>query len=280
MQNHWGKSLNILLILVFSFSLIACTEVSQERSGQVRLVVVNTPYYSGLMDYLLKDFESETGISVSITNSEKPFKLARDGQADLVISHYGKSGLAEFVSEGYGSWPRMVFANQAVLIGPKNDPAGIHETSTLSNAFQRIASSNNTLLANKIYGIDELTRLSALTAGLTLKDKWYQDKGLSKGKAIKAAEKAQAYVLWGAIPFLKFKTKHGSDMDILLSSDPLLQRVMALSIVNSNMFPDVNHEGAEVLADYLLSIETQAKIIDFRVKGSDRQLWWPTARHN
>lgn len=280
MQNHWGKGLNYLLILVISFCLSACNEESSKTGAEVHLAVVNTPYDSGLLTFLLEDFESQTGIHVTVQSSEDPFHFARDGKADILISHYGKAGMAEFVSEGYGSWPMMVFSNQAALIGPEDDPAGVRQTSSLREALKAIAAGGHTLIAHDSEGINELTHLAALVAALPIGGDWYQDSGLSKGKAIKAAEKAHAYVIWGAIPFLKFKANHDSSMEILLSSDPLLQRVMALTLVNSELFPNVNREGAEKLADYLLSAETQAKIIRYRVPGSDLQLWWPAARDN
>jgi len=280
MQNHWGKSLNYLLVLVISLCLSACDQESSKAESEVRLAVVNTPHDSGLLTFLLEDFETQTGMRVTVHSSEDPFPVARDGKADMLISHYGKAGMAEFVSAGYGSWPKMVFSNQAALIGPKDDPAGVRQTSSLGEAFKAIAESGNTLIAHNSGGINELMHLARLVAGMSVGGTWYQDSSLSKGRAIIAADKAHAYVIWGAIPFLKFKTNHDTNMEILFSRGPLFQRVMALSLVNAEFAPNVNREGAEALADYLLSAETQAKITRYRVTGSDHQLWWPAARDN
>lgn len=274
------KYLLSLCLFISSFTLYAAEQSSNQTDTTVHLVVVNTPHNSGLLDYLLADFEAQTGLHVSVTSSEDPFTLAKHGQADVLIAHYGKAGMAEFVSEGFGSWPEMVFANQAVLIGPADDPAGVAETRSLTEAFQAIASSGHTLLANNISGIIELVQTTAIAANLSMEEDWYQDVGVSKGQAMKAAEKAGSYVIWGATPFLKFKHKHPSSLAIALSNDPNLQRVMALSLVNTNLFAESYRKGAETLADFLLSNNTQAKIMQFRDKGSKRQLWWPAARHN
>lgn len=282
MQNYCEKILSYFLIIVISLFLSACDQESSKNVSEVRLAVVKTPHDSGLLTFLLEDFETQTGIHVTVHSSNDPFRVARDGKADMLISHYGKVGMAEFVLAGYGSWPRMLFSNQAALIGPKNDPAGVRQTSSLSEAFKAIAGSGNTLIAHSNEGINELMQLTRLVAELPIGGTWYQNStlNLSKGEAIKAAEKAHSYVIWGAVPFLKFKAVHDTNMEILFSSDPLLQRIMALSLVNTEFAQNVNREGAEALADYLLSAETQAKIIRYKVPGSEHQLWWPAARDN
>ena len=56
----------------------------------VRLAVVNTPQFSGLLDSLLPEFERQTGITVDVYSGSDVYRKARNGQADLVISHYGK----------------------------------------------------------------------------------------------------------------------------------------------------------------------------------------------
>jgi tungstate transport system substrate-binding protein len=51
------------------------------------------------------------------------------------MGSYGKRGVDRFVLEGYGTWPKLVFSNQAVLIGPKDDPAKIRGLSSVASAL-------------------------------------------------------------------------------------------------------------------------------------------------
>ncbi len=269
-------------LLAASILLLAGCSDNHAAAQQdtVRLAVVNTPYDSGLLDALLPAFTAETGLSVEIYSGNQVFEKARQGSADIVIAHYGKSGMAEFVQENRGSWPQMVFANQAVLIGPAADPARVSETHSLLDAFAAIEQSGQTLIANNNEGISELTATVLAMMGHEAEPDWYQDLGVSKGRAIKAAEKQGAYVIWGAVPFLKFQQKHQSDMQILLAADPLLQRVMAISRVLPTENIQVNEKGAEALETFLLHPDTQAKIMQYRMPDSDEPLWWPAARHN
>src|SRR5262245_59513807 len=90
----------------------------------VRLALVRVP--EDVLGPLLPKFKAQTGMEASIVYTGRdPFSVAREGKADLVISHYGHEGVQEFVLGGFGLWPHPVFANQIVLLGPTNDPAGI-----------------------------------------------------------------------------------------------------------------------------------------------------------
>lgn len=246
----------------------------------VRLAIVNTPVHSGLIEALADDFRKESGIKIEIYGGSDVYERARAGQADIVISHIGKSGVEEFVMEGFGTWPKTVFSNQAVIAGPKSDPAGIRGLTSAADAMKKIAGAKAPFVANALPGVIYLTDMIWEQAGRPDKTGWYLDEGIGKGKAIKRAEEKQAYVIWGAIPFLRFKEKHASDFDILVSADPLLQRVMGITLVKPEKTAGVNFAGAEAFQQYLLSPKTQARIAGHRTPGFDGQLWWPSARHN
>jgi tungstate transport system substrate-binding protein len=215
-----------------------------------------------------------------VTSSNDVFQRAQDGKADIVISHYGKEGLEKFVLDGYGTWPKMVFSNQAAIIGPQNDPAKIKGLSSAVLAMQRIAEAEAPFIVNSIPGIEYLENLLWQSAGNPARSSWYLDPGIEKEEVVQLAEEKQGYFLWGAYPFLRHKNNHGSKLEILVSSDPLLQRLMSAIIVNPNKIRSVNSEGAERFLNYLLDPETQAKIAAFRTPGVQQQLWWPAGRDN
>jgi tungstate transport system substrate-binding protein len=246
----------------------------------VRLAIVNTTQFSGLIDSLLADFQASTGLKVTVYSGSDLYDHARAGEADIVISHYGKAPVERFVLDGYGSWPRTVFSNQAAIIGPKSDPAHIRGMTSGVEAFSKIASAKAPFIANDLPGVTYLTSILWESSGEPDKSGWYLETGVSKGKAIQFAEEKQGYVIFGALPFLRYKSKHNSEMEIMVGADPLLQRVMAITIVNAEKVPNVNTVGAKSLQTYLLSPKVQAKIAAYRSPGSDLQLWWPAGRNN
>ena len=269
-------------VLLAAFSLGGIAVASEAENGRpVRLAVVNTPQFSGLLDSLLPEFEKQTGITVEVYSGNDVYRKARDGRADLVISHYGKKGVERFVMEGYGTWPRIVFANQAVLIGHRGDPAGVRGLTSVAGALGRIAEARAPFVHNNIPGIDYLTEIALESAGQPDKTGWFIDPGAVKAAAVLVAEEKKGYVIWGAFPFLRFDSERASsELEILVSEDPSLQRIMAAIAVNPDKVPGVNADGARRLLDYLLSPQVQAKIAAFRASGSDLQLWWPAGRNN
>ena len=280
-MNKVTDIVRLLSVLVISALLGTANATEVADAKVVRLAVVNTPQFSGLLDDLLPGFERETGITVEVYGGEDVYKKARSGKADLVISHYGKKGVERFVKDGFGTWPRMVFANQAALIGHKNDPAGVRGMTSVAGALRRIADARAPFVRNDIPGVDYLTEIALESAGQPDRQGWFIDSGAVKAAAVLLAEEKKGYVIWGALPFLRFDAERASsELEILVAGDPSLQRVMAAIVVNPDKVPGVNADGAGKLLEYLLSPRVQARIAAFRVPGSDLQLWWPAGRNN
>ncbi|MCV6636419.1 hypothetical protein [Candidatus Albibeggiatoa sp. nov. NOAA] len=271
----------VLSLLIGTQAFASEPAASTENKNVIRLAIVNTPAYSGFIQYLLEDFEKNTDFSVKIYNGADVYNKARAGKADIVISHYGKKQLKQFVLDGLGSWPKMVFSNQAVLIGSKDDPANIRNLSDAATAFSQIAKSKALFINNAIPNITYLTDILWDLTGQPIKQDWFLETGQVMAQVALRAEKEKAYFIWGAYPFLRYKQQFDSQLEILVSDDPLLQRMMSSTLVNPEKIPNVNHEGAVQLQSYLLEPATQAKIATFRApETGNHQLWWPAGRHN
>lgn len=280
-MNNGRRFVSLISALVASLSFVTAGAGEPADEKVVRLAVVNTPQFSGLLDSLLPGFERQTGIRVEVYSGSDVYKKARSGRADLVISHFGKKGIERFVMDGYGSWPKMVFANQAVVIGHRSDPARVRGLTSVAEALGRIAQAQAPFVHNNIPGVDYLTEIALASAGQPDRSGWFSDDGHVKAAAILLAEERKGYVIWGAFPFLRFdNARDASELEILVAGDPLLQRIMSAIVVKSEKVPGVNVDGASALLDYLLSPRVQAKIAAFRTPGSDLQLWWPAGRNN
>ncbi len=117
---------NIQALFAALIGLLALAGPAAHADDKIlRLAVVNTPKMSGLIDALAADFEKSGGLHLEIYSGSDVYEKARAGEADLVISHYGKPDVERFVLDGFGLWPRMVFSNQLVIAGHRSDPAGI-----------------------------------------------------------------------------------------------------------------------------------------------------------
>ena len=147
-------------------------------------------------------------------------------------------------------------------------------------AIKRIAIAETPFVANVLSSLNYMTEIIWEQASRPEKTWVVFRSGRREGRAVKLAERNQAYVIWGALPFLRYKQRHSSDFEILVYSDPLLQRVMVSIIARPEKLPRTNVVGAEAFQRYLLSPRAQAKISAFRSMGFDQQLWWPAGRDN
>ena len=250
------------------------------RSSLVRLSSVVTPHDGGLYDDLLPDFERQTGYQVELTTSEDVYGPARNGQADVVLSHFGHEDAQTFVQDGLGYWPQTVFFNQHTLLGPPSDPARVQDLTDLVEAFRRIARTQSPFIVNNTEGIKYLTDVLWKAASSPAKEGWYSDQGLHGQDAITKAAQQGGYVLWGLTPFLRTQKQNKLELQPLVLNDPMLQRIMVTVAVDPNKVPGVNSTGAEVFQQYLLGPVTQARIRAFRLPGIDEQIWWPAGRNN
>jgi tungstate transport system substrate-binding protein len=150
---------------------VAPTSVAPQTSS-VRLAMVNVP--DDVLRPLLPDFQKQTGRSATIVyTGNNPFAVAREGNADLVISHYGHEGVEPFVTDGVGLWPHPVFANQMALLGPPSDPAHVGGLANATEALRRIAATKSRFLVNNSAGAKYLEEIFWTGAGVHEKGDWY-----------------------------------------------------------------------------------------------------------
>ena len=281
-----------LLCLVAAVAASASSAQAQQPAARLpieqpertlRLAVVITP--DVLLDSLIATFEAESGYRVVMQITEGVYDLAREGKVDLVIAHYGHPGTEPFVADGLGHWPRMVFSNQAVLIGPSSDPAGIRGLTDAAEAIARIAQRGGEFLVNNAATERYLGDVLWQAAGAPPKRGWQIDLGLRDQPAIEMAAQRGAYTVWGIVPFVRLQQQRLEQrrplgMDALVIGDPLFQRVMVSIVVDSTQVRGVDENAARAFERFLLEPRTQARMRQFRHHGLPGQTWWPAGRNN
>ena len=261
-------------------STTASSESATTDTSVVRLSSVVTPKDGGLYDDLLPDFEQQSGYQLQLTTGEDVYGPARNGEADLVLFHYGYEEVQAFVQDSYGRWPQPVFFNQLALLGPPSDPAQVKDLSDLVEAFRRIADTHSPYIVNDLKLLKYLTEIVWEGAARPQKGQWYRDQGLEGQDAVREAAKQGGYILWGLTPFLRTQQQTRVELEPLMLNDALLRRIMVTVAVNPDEVAGVNEQGAKAFQQYLLDPAMQARIRAFRLPGIDQQIWWPAGRDN
>lgn len=260
MKSIFRLSLVILTLLAFF-----CTgALAAER---LKLSTTTSTANSGLLKALLPMFEQKYDCQVDVipVGTGKAIKLAVAGDVDVTMVH-ARSKEDKFVADGNGVNRRDVMYNDFVVIGPKNDPAGIKSAKTAAEAMAKIAASKIKFISR---GDDSGTHTKEKnlwsSAGVAPAGVWYVEAGRGMGEVINMANELQGYTLTDRGTFIAFQDK--IELPVLFDGDKALFNPYGVIAVNPKPHPHVNYELAMSFIAFLTSPEGQKAIADFRKNG-------------
>lgn len=241
-----------------------------ETSAPQDLILATTTsaYDSGLLDYILPDFQQKYNARVDVVSvgTGQALALGQSGDADVVLVHAPEQEAA-FVAAGYGTRRYPVMHDDFVIIGPADDPAGIKGLTDAAAAFQHIADARATFVSR---GDDSGTDIKEKTIwhklGLTPSGDWYVSAGQGMGGVLTLAEELQAYTLSDRPTYLT-RQAAGLGLDILVEGDPILFNPYSVIPVNPAKHPRVSAALAQQFVDWLTSLDGQTLIASFQING-------------
>ncbi|WP_375273618.1 extracellular solute-binding protein [Methylorubrum thiocyanatum] len=265
------------LTLSLLAALGAATPLSAEPASIVVASTTSTEQ-SGLFKHILPLFKQKTGIEVKVValGTGQALDAARRGDADVVLVH-DRPAEDMFVTEGFAKARQDVMYNDFVLIGPKDDPAGIRGKG-VEEAFRKIAAAKAPFVSRgDRSGTHSAELRSWKEAGIDLgavRGDWYRDVGQGMGPALNTASSLGAYILADRGTWLSFKNR--GDLTILVEGDPRLFNPYGVMLVNPDKHPSVKVKEGQALIDWLVSPEGQQAIADYTINGE--QLFFPSAK--
>ena len=268
-MNRYALIACLLLTILFS------TSANSNSDSLLRLATTTSTANSGLLDYLLPEFEKDSSIKVHYiaVGTGKALRLGKDGDVDVVLVH-ARSAEQKFIDAGFGVERFDVMYNDFILIGPPTDPARIASSQSVFEALDRIRTSNSTFISR---GDDSGTHKKELSLWQGIEysptGDWYKSVGQGMGKVIQIANELDAYTMTDRGTWLAYQRK--SHMALLYQGDPPLFNPYGIIAVNPKRHGHVNYSGAEALISWLRSKKGQQLIGDFNVQGE--QLFIPSA---
>ncbi|USD66578.1 substrate-binding domain-containing protein [Vibrio sp. SCSIO 43136] len=254
-----------------NYPLLALATLSQtalaDELPHVRLATTTSTYHSGLLDYLLPEFQKDTGYQVDIiaAGTGKALRMGENGDVDLVMTHAPKAE-ADFVEKGYGIEPHALMYNDFVVVGPKDDPAGVYGEKDVANAFQSIVK-NQAMFVSR--GDDSGTHKKELNlwAQSQIEPNFggYRSVGQGMGPTLNMASEMQAYTLTDRGTWLAYQNK--VDLMVAVEGDERLFNPYQVILVNPARYPDLNVKGAKVFRDWLITPKAQSLINSFTIQG-------------
>jgi len=243
----------------------------------VILATTTSTQDSGLLDALLPVFEEQTGYRVKTiaVGTGEALAMGKRGDADVLLAH-APTREKEVVAEGSAIHRQVVMHNDFLIVGPEDDPAGIHGAGSGVQAVRKIAEAGARFVSRGDNSGTHFRETSLWrAAGIEPEGDWYVSTGQGMGATLLIAAEKGAYVLTDRGTYLS--TKERTHLVPHVEGDPLFLNVYSVLEVNPERFPKVNHAGAQAFSEFIRGREAQEIIREFGVEKFGQPLFVPDA---
>ena len=212
---------------------------------------------------------------VSTGNKDGISTLFKQGVCDLLVMQSNDT-VIDLATEGYAIDPQPFLKSDLIIVGPENDPAGIHGMTDASAAVKKILDSKSAFVVHGSSGADSVVRNIVQAAGLQI-DPQQVTVLLNdhQRQVLQVAVDKKAYTLIARVPFKSGKLT-AKGYAVMVEGDPRLQKPWLVAIANPTKLHDAHYGAACSLAAFLRSDDTQRWIANFsKGKLDDRSLYFP-----
>ena len=271
-----------LFTLIVSSLLAGCAAPAGTPAvapGKLLLATTTSTQDSGLLDYLLPEFEQTFNLEVDVVavGTGQAIKLGEDGNADVLLVH-ARAREDEFMANGHGLRREEVMYNDFVIVGPAEDPAGIRGMRDAWQAFAKIAETEADFVSR---GDESGTHTKELAiwkkAGIEPGGAWYISAGQGMGEVLTLAEEQQVYTLSDRATYLS-RFKQGLKLEILVEGDPILFNPYGVISVNPNKGEHIQQAAADQFIDWIISVAVQEKIAEYGKEEFGQSLFIPNSQ--
>lgn len=230
---------------------------------------------TGILDVLADAFKKESGIALRwvAVGTGAALKLARDGNADVVIAHARKLE-EEFLAAGYGVNRRVIARNFFMLVGPHADPAGAAGAPDVKTALERIKAASAIFVSRGDRSGTHTHELDlwALAGGPPKSN--YLETGQGMAQTLLIASERRGYTLTDSASFFSLAAMAG--LRTILEGSADLENIYSVIAVNPARIASARYGEAMSFIAFLTSPGGQALIGAFKGKA-DRPLFEPIA---
>ena len=273
-----------LAILIFVYLLTACRPATPVAPQVLRLATTTSTADSGLLDAILSDFEAKYNARVDViaVGTGQAIELGEARDADVIFVH-ARSREDAFVAEGHGTGRFDVMYNDFILVGPKDDPAGVQGMTLASDALTAIANVKATFASR---GDDSGTHTKEKSlwekAGITPdpNSDWYKSLGQGMGATLQFANETGAYTLTDRGTFLS-QQANLPNLAVMVGGTTIAENQDYALLNPYGVIPvnpdkgNINNELAVQFVEWLASVETQQKIGEYGADQFGQPLFYP-----
>ncbi len=273
---------SLTYLMLLPLVLVTCTPAQPEV---LRLATTTSTYDSGLLEVIAPAFELAYNVDLDIVavGTGQAIALGEAGDVDVILVH-ARSHEDAFIQNGFGSERSDVMYNDFILVGPREDPAGIRGMLNAAEALFAVATAEAEFASR---GDESGTHTrerqlwEAIGIDPTGATDWYSALGQGMGATLQFAHERGAYTLSDRGTFLALQAGL-SNLEILVggrsideNEDPNLRNPYGVIAVNPAVHPGVASELAQQFVSWITSLEIQAQIGEFGLDTYGQPLFYP-----
>ena len=259
-------------------TVVTTAPVATGPKMKLLLATTTSLYDTGLLTYLKPKFEALYNVDLLITSqgTGKAIELAKNGDADVLMVHSPSQEMT-FLEGGNGLNRRTFAYNYFIIVGPKNDPAGIKGMSP-EDAFRTIITKGKAGDATVAFvsrgdasGTHTAEQSIWKSAGYTYatdvqkSGKWYVEAGKGMGETLQMASEKGAYALTDEGTYLAYTSSLNLEPQVTQGAI-LLNLYSVMSVYNTKQ-PVEKIQMANNLINFMISPQTQTDIGNY---GKDK----------
>jgi tungstate transport system substrate-binding protein len=258
-----SKLAAVCAVLVAAAAPACARPELEENQRALRLATSYSVGDSGLFPVLERAFRAETGlpITASFVGSAAALTKGRRGEADVVLVH--ERGMEDaFVEEGFGLNRCDVMHSDFLIVGPRDDPAGVRGLTSAVEALAALASKRAAFFSRADDSGNHVRERSLWQlAGIVPEAPWYEETRAGMLATLKRASERGGYTLVDRPTYLS--NRRGLALDVVVAGDSRLYNAYGVMAVNPLKVDGVNYDGAVRFMDFLTGPKAAAVIRDF-----------------
>lgn len=253
------KLLSIVLVVVLVIALSSCN-----KKDELIIVTTTSLDNSGLLAYILPDFEKECNCKVKVValGTGAALEIGKEGEADILLVHDLIREL-KFIEDGFGIERKTIMYNDFIFIGPEKI-----EVSPIKNVLAFLASGNDFYSRGDLSGTHskELRLWDSFGYDVNTFGDWYHETGQGMGSTISMANIQQFYTFTDRGTYLSMI----DDIDLKIAYENTEELINLYGVIKVN---DQLHNRDTKNADLFYTWITKAKtqdLIDSYVKYGEQ----------
>ncbi|WP_037029890.1 substrate-binding domain-containing protein [Psychrilyobacter atlanticus] len=247
--------------IIFTLMLLISL-TSFGASDQLLLATTTSVRDSGLLDYILPEFEKETGIDVKFVavGTGRALKMGEDGEVDALLVH-AKTSELKFIKAGHGIDRVQFMHNFFIVVGPEDG----NKFKNLNDALNKIDKNKYKFVSR---GDDSGTNKKEISLwkneNINTDKDWYMSSGNGMAATLKIASEKGCYTLTDMSTYLHLKDK--LNLDIKVNNDQNLINEYSVITINPDKNKMINYKNAKIFMNWITSKETKKLISTYGVE--------------